>query len=258
MDIASTTYLCYNLPSPAHPMKEFEFQMSSTNLDTDHIPSPADELFYKGNLLPLHLPPRLRMVESLLRASSSTTTTTTASTPLQSCNISPATSCYFFKEPHARKSWCKKLKLFEQSSSVIISHKLKASKAYLKSLFTKSGCSDATPAVPMSRIDGEKMVEERRGHRRSFSGAIRWRSSASPCSSSNSSSFSSVSSNGGLYGHQVMEGSDEEGSIRGAIAHCKKTHQQQVRGRKTLSDVEFYLLSESPDLMLNVNNTKKY
>nr|DAD35488.1 TPA_asm: hypothetical protein HUJ06_006128 [Nelumbo nucifera] len=50
--------------------------MASSNL------CPADELFYKGQLLPLHLSPRLSMVRTLLLASSSSScsnSTTTAS-----------------------------------------------------------------------------------------------------------------------------------------------------------------------------------
>lgn len=47
--------------------QEFEFRMSFSE-SASSMPgavSPADELFYKGQLLPLHLPPRLRMVERL-------------------------------------------------------------------------------------------------------------------------------------------------------------------------------------------------
>jgi len=303
MDINST-FLCYTLPSPPRS-REFEFQMSSNHLEIDHITSPADELFYKGKLLPLHLPPRLQMVEKLLQNSTTPfhakpenssnkniSSNTPTGTPFESCNISPATSCfasgelnpedYFYEcpkefvESHAKKSWSKKLKLIKQSS---LGLKLKASKAYLKSLFSKSACSDETAAVPkakecsnghlksekknpfgqiqratsfMRRIDGEKMVEDEcGGHRRSFSGAIRRRSSnksssaSSSCSSSNSSSFSSVNSrnSGGLYGPQVLKrsssvNSENECSIQGAIAYCKKS-QQQVCARKSVSDVLF-------------------
>ncbi|KAI5649105.1 hypothetical protein M9H77_35110 [Catharanthus roseus] len=72
--------------SPTHSSSssDFEFTISlsprkasATNL------CPADELFYKGQLLPLHLSPRISMVRTLLLASSSTSsssdTTTTAS-----------------------------------------------------------------------------------------------------------------------------------------------------------------------------------
>ncbi|XP_009599076.1 probable membrane-associated kinase regulator 4 [Nicotiana tomentosiformis] len=50
--------------------REFEFQMSSISIDKEiTTTSPADELFYRGKLLPLHLPPRLEMVQKLLHTS---------------------------------------------------------------------------------------------------------------------------------------------------------------------------------------------
>ncbi|KAK4349073.1 hypothetical protein RND71_031828 [Anisodus tanguticus] len=53
--------------------REFEFQMSSVSINdkdtTTATTSPADELFYRGKLLPLHLPPRLEMVQKLLQTS---------------------------------------------------------------------------------------------------------------------------------------------------------------------------------------------
>ncbi|AQK94291.1 Probable membrane-associated kinase regulator 4-like [Zea mays] len=90
-----------------------EFEFMSAPLDRwgeTLAASPADELFYKGKLLPLHLPPRIQMVEELLdgrgrgrgrdrdrdrellfRGVSSTA----PATPYESCNASPAnSSCY--------------------------------------------------------------------------------------------------------------------------------------------------------------------
>ncbi|XP_019198254.1 PREDICTED: probable membrane-associated kinase regulator 1 [Ipomoea nil] len=80
--------------SPTHSSSssDFEFTVALTprgaaNSSSSSYSSaalcPADELFYKGQLLPLHLSPRLSMVRTLLLASSSTSsssdTTTTAS-----------------------------------------------------------------------------------------------------------------------------------------------------------------------------------
>lgn len=77
-------------PSPSHSFSsssssDFEFRVCRSPLksSSNHL-CPADELFYKGQLLPLHLSPRLSMVRTLLLASSSTAssssdTTTTAS-----------------------------------------------------------------------------------------------------------------------------------------------------------------------------------
>ncbi|GAV74795.1 hypothetical protein CFOL_v3_18275, partial [Cephalotus follicularis] len=76
-------------PSPTHSFSsssssDFEFTISLSPRKSSPILCPADELFYKGQLLPLHLSPRISMVRTLLLASSSTssssdTTTTTAS-----------------------------------------------------------------------------------------------------------------------------------------------------------------------------------
>ncbi|KAK9283834.1 hypothetical protein L1049_012088 [Liquidambar formosana] len=183
MEVSSySSFLCHSRSSPPHP-REFEFQMSSISLEREPTTSPADELFYKGKLLPLHLPPRLQMVEKLLQNSNTayenktdtfedfystplattTTTPTTTSTPYESCNISPSESCrisrelnpeeYFFEYStevggfigeNPKKSWTRKLKLIKQSS---LGLKLKASRAYLKGLFSKSGCSDESCAA---------------------------------------------------------------------------------------------------------------
>ncbi|XP_042026751.1 probable membrane-associated kinase regulator 1 [Salvia splendens] len=77
----------YTLPSsPTHSSdsSDFEFAISlSPRKSSAADLCPADKLFYKGKLLPLHPSPRLSMVRTLLLSSSSTsssdTTTTTAS-----------------------------------------------------------------------------------------------------------------------------------------------------------------------------------
>ncbi|MCD7446951.1 hypothetical protein HAX54_020729 [Datura stramonium] len=81
----------YTLPSsPTHSLSsssssDFEFTIALSPRSRKFSPNicPADELFYKGQLLPLHQSPRLSMVRTLLLASSSTSsssdTTTTAS-----------------------------------------------------------------------------------------------------------------------------------------------------------------------------------
>ncbi|KAF8402816.1 hypothetical protein HHK36_010907 [Tetracentron sinense] len=265
---SSSNFFCYSINSPPHP-REFEFQMSSSSLEREPTTSPADELFYKGKLLPLYLPPRFQMVEKLLENSNTTyenkteafeehcstpfittTPSTTTSTPFRSCNISPSESCrvsreldpgeYFFEcsteassflEEQPKKSWSKKLKLIKQSS---LGLKLKASRAYLRSLFSKSGCSDESCAQATRNIDEgtvskakeclnkymkvakkhpfgqiqkdrhqisatvmkeEKIEDGGGGHRRSFSGAIKRHSATSSSSSSSGSSSSSFSSN---------------------------------------------------------------
>ncbi|OAY45983.1 probable membrane-associated kinase regulator 4 [Manihot esculenta] len=190
MEVSSySNFLCKTSPPQA---REFEFQMSSVSLEKDATTSPADELFYKGKLLPLHLPPRLQMVEKLLEHTNScrkdnfdeffstplmttATTPTTTSTPFESCNISPAESCQVSRELNSeeyfleysneecgfigenqKKSWTKKLKIIKQSS---LSSRLKASRAYLKSFFGKSGCSDDS-CTAASKVADEGIVSK--------------------------------------------------------------------------------------------------
>ncbi|KAE9619458.1 hypothetical protein Lalb_Chr02g0153321 [Lupinus albus] len=163
--------------------REFEFQMASISNGKDSTTSPADDLFYKGKLLPLHLPPRLQMVQNLLQNSNATFeyvkadsplekntfsfTTKNAITPLESCNISPSESCrvssevtpdeYLFgwsSSSSSEKSWPKKLKQIKQ---FWLGQKLKASKTYLKSLFSKSGCSNNSCAsAKANNVGAEK------------------------------------------------------------------------------------------------------
>ncbi|KAL3531860.1 hypothetical protein ACH5RR_005381 [Cinchona calisaya] len=249
MEIESSSHnliFCCSEGNTSPQSREFEFQMSSTsNGRGESTTSPADELFYKGKLLPLYLPPRFQMVQS---SSSSCTapSSTNASTPLySSCNISPSESCrvscelnpaeYFFEwstefsslinnsSHHPKKSyWSKKLEMIKQS---LLTQKLKASRAYLKSLFSSKN------------IDHKKGIEENNKHWRSFSGAIK-RHSPSKClsSSTSSSSSSSTSSSSSyllnsnvLYRLKSLKRSssaasdDTEISIRSAIAYCKNS-----------------------------------
>ncbi|KAG0473674.1 hypothetical protein HPP92_015531 [Vanilla planifolia] len=274
MDVSSaTTFLCYSISSSPSDSREFEFQMSVNQLQKEPITSPADELFYKGNLLPLHLPPRLQMVEQLLQNSPRKSKTnlgdsfrhispshSAATTPFESCSVSPAPSCYasqelnpedylecstVFNPSQTKKSWPKKLRLIRESS---FGNKLRASKAYLKSLFTKSACSDDSCTVfkandcssaykkaarrgpfglipgranvALRSFDGEKVEGKVWGHRRSFSDAIKRRhspnksssSSSSSCSSSNSSSFSGIISSNSFQGPQLLTRSSSANS----------------------------------------------
>ncbi|XP_065001887.1 probable membrane-associated kinase regulator 4 [Musa acuminata AAA Group] len=290
MDFSSVTFFC---ASPPHPT-EFEFQMSANPQQTEPVASPADELFFQGKLLPLHHPPRLHMGEELVhdptffirergsdQIEKSTavirTRSVATSTPYQSCNASPATSCYVSGEleaddcseeliqSHPKRSWTRKLKFIKEAT---LGLKLKASKAYFKSFFTKSRCSNEKFAASKDehcshacQKEAERSKEEAKtkeaviaGHRRSFSGANHWQSSvkssisSSSCTSSKSSSFSSVNSKES-YGQPTLKrsssvNSDIESSIQGAIAYCKKSHQKDSARRST-SEIGFCLLSVS-------------
>ncbi|WVZ06739.1 hypothetical protein V8G54_020085 [Vigna mungo] len=148
--------------------REFEFQNKE-----ESTTSPADELFYKGKLLPLHLPPRLEMVEKLLHNADATFAfarshssleesrflSTNAITPLESCNISPSesrrvSSCETLSSEY-QFDWSSEIEGLvsdhhhlpkKQTKHFWLAQRLKASKTYFKSLFGKSGCTDKTCA----------------------------------------------------------------------------------------------------------------
>ncbi|KAL9316962.1 hypothetical protein ACSQ67_013479 [Phaseolus vulgaris] len=164
IDMEVNSYSNFFCHSQSYPQpREFEFQMSSIVQEKETTTSPADELFYKGKLLPLHLPLGYKCTPL-----ATTYTTPTAGTPFESCNISPSDSCQVSRElnpeeycnlayttdtsggfvvENQKKSWTKKLK---QSS---LGSKLKASRAYLKSWFGKSGCSYETYATSTKVAD---------------------------------------------------------------------------------------------------------
>ncbi|KAE8721066.1 hypothetical protein F3Y22_tig00017173pilonHSYRG00003 [Hibiscus syriacus] len=209
--------------------REFEFQMSSVSMKRAHQFTSRD-LFYKGKLLPLHLPPRLEMVRELLQNSINEA----------EAYISPSQSSRDVAngrngEVQPKRSWTKRLKFIKQSS---IGSMLRAySKVYLRSMIgNKSKKKAPLEQVQIHQDNGNH-------HRRSCSVAIKRHSSPS-----SSSSSSSNASNG--YQHlQFLKRSnsvnaDMESPIQGAIAHCKKS-QQWIRSRKTMSEVGFYSLSSS-------------
>lgn len=71
--------------SPSHSFSsssssDFEFTISISPRKSSPALCPADELFYKGQLLPLHLSPRISMVRTLLLSSSSISSSSDTST----------------------------------------------------------------------------------------------------------------------------------------------------------------------------------
>lgn len=254
---ASTNFVCYSISSPPQQSREFEFQMCSVSSLDGQITStcPADELFYKGKLLPLHLPPRLQMVQKLLQSPQSAAfeckieapfEENSAVLPSESCRVSSELNpddCFFEwstelngfigsdNNSNSKKSWSRKLKQIKQSS---ISQKLKASRAYLMSLFSKSACSDESCAKPacngnadaekvsktnkytkmakknpfgkidndryklssiiMKSIDKELVEDAANSHRRSFSGVIQRHSTTKSSSTTSTSTSTSGSS----------------------------------------------------------------
>ncbi|KAK8514925.1 hypothetical protein V6N13_121871 [Hibiscus sabdariffa] len=300
-----------NFFSNSRASREFEFQMSSLSMEREPTTSPADELFYKGKLLPLHLPPLLLEISESgfdsvycnkngvfeefygTPLATAVTTPTSTSTPFESCNISPCDSCsvsrelnpdeYLFygneysaemdvsrrwigESENLKKSWTKKLKL---------SSRLKASRAYLKSVFGKSSGSYESAAatkdgnratIPnpkskrsqfrqMNQDEGKKLVNNGTGngqsnlHRRSFSMAIKRHSSTNKSSTSSSSSSSSSNSNGSNSFQSLQSlkrcgsvNAKIESPIQGAIAHCKRS---QMSSRKPTGDAGFFSLLAS-------------
>ncbi|QCE07012.1 probable membrane-associated kinase regulator 4 [Vigna unguiculata] len=172
---SSPNFFSYSLSSPPSN-REFEFQMSEKESST----SPADDLFYKGKLLPLHLPPRLQMVQKLIENSNANFEYVKTDSALErrtfpittESNISPSESrrvssdvipaeypLGLFSDMNnligdlPKKSWPKKLKQMKQ---FLLGQRLKASRAYLKTLFSKSGCSDKFCASAASNMGAEK------------------------------------------------------------------------------------------------------
>ncbi|GMI90319.1 MEMBRANE-ASSOCIATED KINASE REGULATOR 4 [Hibiscus trionum] len=228
MEVSSYSNFFYNSsissPTPHFPT-EFEFQISSSSTEIEPTTSPADELFYKGKLLPLHLPPRLQMVDKLLLNSTSVyqdfyttpSTNTATTTPFESCNVSPSGSCQISQELNPEE--CS----FEYSTQALtgrcngenhrkkysssISSKLKAYRAFLKSLFSISGCSSESCSAAKVADEGSVLRAKERlldrstmmkstkkapfgqiSHRRSFSLAVKQQHSSSSGSSSSPSS----------------------------------------------------------------------
>lgn len=174
---SSSPYLfSYSIIDTPSQNREFEFQNKK-----EPTTSPADELFYKGTLLPLHLPPRLEMVEKLLENTDATfgfarshssledsrfRYITNGTAPLESCNISPSesrrvSSCESIP-PEFQFHWSSEIeglvsdhnvpkkqhcsKNVKQNKQFWLAQRFKASRDYLKSLFNKSGCSDKSSA----------------------------------------------------------------------------------------------------------------
>uniref|UniRef100_A0A0E0L3H2 Membrane-associated kinase regulator 4 n=1 Tax=Oryza punctata TaxID=4537 RepID=A0A0E0L3H2_ORYPU len=177
---------------------EFDFHMSGplggARWEQESLASPADELFYKGKLLPLHLPPRIQMVEELLdgrvggcggggRGGRRQLAISTApATPYDSCTASPANSCYasgelnveeYFQEYAARladaaaaacekKPWSRKLRFMRQLN---LGLKLKASKAYIKTIFAaKPGSSGDDKDAILGTTREAKELSHGHGH----------------------------------------------------------------------------------------------
>ncbi|XP_066364231.1 probable membrane-associated kinase regulator 3 [Miscanthus floridulus] len=247
------------VPPPSSP--RFEFQSAGAG-DARHreaaFASPADELFYKGNLLPLHLPPRLQLVQRLLQdqeqqqpplrgVKRDAESDAAAAAAAEGGDADAASKVCAAKKP----SWAKKLKVVKRW----------ASREYIRSLFlarpplpsdivaaADGGTSASASGHGIGSVSARGSVLEQEEacqchHRKSFSGIIRRvrlvatnnkAPGTSPLCSSSSSSSSSTPSCGNANGfffrtpapalkRSSSSGSSEEGAIQGAIAHCKRS-----------------------------------
>ncbi|VAH13056.1 probable membrane-associated kinase regulator 3 [Triticum dicoccoides] len=263
--------------SPKCALLEFEFQSAggggagvSRRREEAAYASPADELFYRGKLLPLHLPPRLQLVQKLLQEQQVNVpeikpAAVAAAPPSVSASAGADVEDGGDGKAGAKRySWSKRLKLMKRWTS----------REYIKSLFLakagdlgigNGGCGRERASL----LDQDELCS----HRRSFSGIIRrvrlvvaTKAAAtappgtSPLCSSSASSSSSTPSCGNAERFflrpraatmpvlkRSSSAGSEEGAIQGAIAHCKRSHQQLLQqGRKSASGVVFYSVANTP------------
>ncbi|KAI5020885.1 hypothetical protein ZWY2020_054295 [Hordeum vulgare] len=269
--------------SPKRALLEFEFHSSGAGAAVSNsrerrgeeaaYAAPADELFYRGKLLPLHLPPRLQLVQKLLQEQQARAPEIKPAAAAEP-GVSASADAEDGKAGAKRYSWSRRLKLMKRW----------ASREYIKSLFLAKAGDLGIPNGGGRERAGLLDQDDLCGHRRSFSGIIRRvrlvvatkapAPGASPlCSSSSASSSSSSTPSCGnaerfflrprsaaaatmpvpMLKRSSSAGS-EEGAIQGAIAHCKRSHQQLLlqQGRKSASGVVFYSVSNTPRISTSV------
>ncbi|KAK4772741.1 hypothetical protein SAY86_014516 [Trapa natans] len=231
--------------------KEFEF-MSSVSLEREHpSTSPADELFYKGKLLPLHFPPRVQMVEKLLES------------PNKLNNYMDTWSLEGdeVNSENPKKYWGKKMKLIKQS---LLGPKMKTPQAYLRSFLGRYSCSNESscannihqastikalkepksshtngrlPNISQNQPSSSDTMKDQHHCKRSLFGLSKRLSTSktsitySPFSWSSSSSDSPLASSDHSNGCNQLRfpmrsnsrSSEVESPIQGAIKHCKQS-----------------------------------
>ncbi|PHU05171.1 hypothetical protein BC332_25993 [Capsicum chinense] len=198
------------------------FQIASITNNKESTTSPA------GKLLPLHQKLlQLFEEEDLEESFCINLLITPIGSPSQSCKLS------FELNPNDQNSFeWSNTELTTSSHNIspkklckhsLISHKLKASKAFLKSLFTKSSCTND------NSYSSKNMKFSRTRNTTKWHSPTDYLSSSSTNSSSTggsvSSSNSSFNSDYELNFHKRSRSftSETEGSIEAAVAHCKKS-----------------------------------
>ncbi|KAF5736848.1 membrane-associated kinase regulator 1 [Tripterygium wilfordii] len=158
--------------SPSHSFSaspssssDFEFTVSLSPRKTCSTLCPADELFYKGQLLPLHLSPRISMVRTLLLASPSTSSssdiTTTASRDSASSNDSNssftsdllAAECESSRPSSAAED--DELKRFNNSQH--LNQQIKKSKYFSLARFSSVFKKDQKTRDPIDNVSGKSV-----------------------------------------------------------------------------------------------------
>lgn len=255
--------------------REFEFKLCPNPQEKCSYDSPADELFYKGILLPLHLHPRIQTIQRLLLRERNPHHSIQEEDELEKESVSScryATEGYEYSTMPAqcgtKNSWSKKFKGLGSSS---LCSKLKAPCTYLKSLFAKPVHGNDYVKTRSkniiskdlnglkSSVERDKLMEEDElVHRKSFSSLAKlcpttrsnslysnssWSSSSSSLDLSflslNSNEFSVSLTQPPVLRRSSSVNSEMESSIQGAITYCKKS-QDLVSGRKSVSDIRFY------------------
>ncbi|XP_055804943.1 probable membrane-associated kinase regulator 4 [Solanum dulcamara] len=263
----------------------------------------VEKLLQNPNKIPVHGTRKHDVFDESFSTPLFTTTTNTPTsnnTPFESCNISPVESCqvsrelnldeYMFEynvnnlfpvdDENRKSSWTRKLKQIKNSS---LGSKLKSSRTYLKSFFSKSGCSNEYSAAASRNIEKgpfpivkeakkEPFGQIHRGsanskgvkkendhdqdirgrHRRSFSGAIKRfstaKSSSSSFSSSTSGSLSASSSNNSnefQEMHFFKRSTNSYSDIENSIQAAIAHCKNSQHSRKTISDIGVCSLSAS-------------
>jgi hypothetical protein len=231
-------------PTPQPPASpRFEFQSGGgasrrrgEEQEQAAFASPADELFYRGNLLPLHLPPRQQGGGVKRDAAAAGDGAAKA-------------QAVGGKKP----SWSKRLKVVRRW----------ASRDYIRSLFLATARSGDVDGSASARAHATDRHDEVCHRRKSFSGIIRrvrlvaaakaappgvsplCSSSTPSCGNANGFFFPAAAPPAPALKRSSSAGS-EEGAIQGAIAHCKRSQQQGVARRTSASDVVFYSVTNTP------------
>nr|GMC90529.1 probable membrane-associated kinase regulator 4 [Ipomoea batatas] len=248
---------------------DFEFHMTSSFNDNKELTMlPADDLFYKGKLLPLLLPPRLQTVQNLLKTTptgdhhsnivdddefiimefasstpweNSTSDSTQVEpfrlsfslTPAENFKRSTCLSTSIIKHQEKKHSWLiSKLRLFKKS---LIGNRGKAASRVcsLRSFFRKSACRDVSSAMAPdynpAGTDNREGIKDK---------VVMMSYQKKPLSFSSaefkfkgpSISFSSRDFHDELNFHKrsCSFTSDIDGPIEAAIAHCKSINNDGI------------------------------